>query len=156
MKKNTRGFTLLELTAVVAIISILAAIAIPSYVDYLKRAQVTEGLVLANKLRLLIADYYAHTGRFPQNNLALGISESTEDAGKFVKNLVVDRGAIHIYFKNKETFGTLSLRPSLLDVNPPNNIINWTCGYAQAVANTQLIGENKTEISRNYLPRSCL
>jgi len=156
MRKNTHGFTLLELTTVVAIISILAGVAIPAYSDYLKRAVVSEGLILSNKFKVLIADYYAYKGKFPANNVALGLSESENDAGKYVKNITVEAGVIHISFKDKEKFGMLSLRPSLLEVDPPNNIINWTCGYATAVANMKPIGENKTDTSRNYLPRSCL
>ncbi|VDY05994.1 protein of unknown function [Thiomonas sp. Bio17B3] len=70
MKKQLQqGFTLIELMIVVAIIGILAAIAIPAYQDYTIRAQVSEGLSLADGAKTALAEYYTNTGAFPPNNL---------------------------------------------------------------------------------------
>jgi type IV pilus assembly protein PilA len=55
MKKLQKGFTLIELMIVVAIIGILAAIALPAYQDFTVRARVTEGLVLAGDIKLAVA-----------------------------------------------------------------------------------------------------
>src|ERR1039457_3721873 len=70
LKQVQKGFTLIELMIVIAIIGILAAIAIPAYQNYVIRAQVTEGLTLADGWKTAIAEYYAYTGNWPvQANL---------------------------------------------------------------------------------------
>lgn len=154
MKKKIFGFTLLELTTSLAIIGILAAVAIPSYSDYLKRAIVSEGLVLAGKLQVMIADYYAYKGSFPANNAALHLVESPNGAGKYVQNLYVEDGAIHIVFSEKLKSVVLTLRPSMVQDTSPQII--WTCGYRHPVENAKLFGQNKTNIKREYLPFACL
>ena len=75
MKKMQKGFTLIELMIVVAIIAILAAIAIPAYQDYLIRSQVSEGAALTDGAKTAMAEYYAKPATF-QNNLSAGLADN--------------------------------------------------------------------------------
>ena len=67
----SKGFTLIELMIVVAIIGVLAAIGIPQYQNYTARAQATEGLTLAGGLKTALAEYYSVHGSFPDDGAAI-------------------------------------------------------------------------------------
>ena len=67
MKQIQKGFTLIELMIVVAIIGILAAVAIPAYQDYIARAQVSEAVNLLGGGKTPLAEYYADKGQFPSS-----------------------------------------------------------------------------------------
>src|SRR5690554_5293071 len=90
-----KGFTLIELMIVVAIIGILAAIALPAYQDYTARSHVAEAMSLAGGLKVQVADVYAQTGTLS------GIDSSTNEIpaetavkGKYVTQTAVDDGVI--------------------------------------------------------------
>src|SRR5580693_4748806 len=83
------GFTLIELMIVIAIIGILAAIAIPAYQNYTIRAQVTEGLTLADGWKTAIAEYYATVGLWP---LQTSLTGTCVSVGKYESSVTVTTG----------------------------------------------------------------
>src|SRR5580698_3450981 len=95
MKVIQKGFTLIELMIVVAIIGILAAIAIPAYQDYTIRSQLTEGPNLAGALETATAEYYANTGSFPTSNSTVGVGTIT---GKYVASENLTATGIQIVY----------------------------------------------------------
>ena len=93
LKNIQKGFTLIELMIVIAIIGILAAIAIPAYQNYTIRSQVTEGLSLADGWKTSISEYYAQNGSFPSLSSTTGgpgtIAVSGASSGKYVGTVAV-------------------------------------------------------------------
>src|SRR5487761_2157745 len=97
MKALQKGFTLIELMIVVAIISILAAIAIPAYQNYTIRAQVTEGLTLGDGWKTAVAEYYANNGTWPTIALLNGAT-AVPSVGKYETVTVLAGGVIDIKY----------------------------------------------------------
>ncbi|WP_180054338.1 MULTISPECIES: pilin [unclassified Acinetobacter] len=150
-----KGFTLIELMIVVAIIGILAAIAIPAYQDYTIRSQASEGPALANGLKTTIAEFYSDRGAWPDDNEALGISQAIE--GSYVASVESEDGVITVTYGNKANAANLNgkvltIRPALSAAGD----IAWVCGYADAPSTTQpAIGTDATDVAMKYLPASC-
>lgn len=87
--RTQKGFTLIELMIVVAIIGILAAIALPAYQDYTIRAQVSEGLSLASGARTAVTEYFQNTGEFPEDNDEAGLSPAETITGNYVVSVTI-------------------------------------------------------------------
>jgi type IV pilus assembly protein PilA len=155
-----KGFTLIELMIVVAIIGILAAIAIPAYQDYTIRSQVSEGLAMAGAAKAAVAETFAQTGTWPATNDAAGMGTDTSITGKYVNSINVTDGLITITYGNQVNSNiatqTLSLRPSI----SANNDVVWTCGNATPPSgisdpSTGASPSAATSIVNKYLPATC-
>src|SRR6201991_436803 len=92
MKTVQKGFTLIELMIVVAIIAILAAIAIPAYQDYTIRSQVSEGLSLADGAKTAVAEYYTNKGTYPGTNGSAGLAAAASIGGNYVAQVGLATG----------------------------------------------------------------
>src|ERR1700744_1384680 len=98
--KVQKGFTLIELMIVVAIIGILASIAIPAYQDYTIRAQVTEAFSLASEIKGPIQEYRKRRAKLAADNAAAGVPEPDKLIGNYVTRVEVVQGAINVTFGN--------------------------------------------------------
>jgi type IV pilus assembly protein PilA len=135
MTKLQKGFTLIELMIVVAIIGILAAIAIPAYQDYTIRAQVSEGMNLAAAAKAAVAETFLNTGEAPGDRTEAGMSGTATDTnGKYVTSVNVTEGVITITYGHDANAAidtqTLQLTPWVT----PDGSVAWQCGAALAPA----------------------
>jgi type IV pilus assembly protein PilA len=159
MKAVQKGFTLIELMIVVAIIGILAAIAIPAYQNYTIRAQVTEGLNLADGWKTAVAEYYANLGKMPADQTAL--TGTAASSGKYVKSITISTGTIAAKFGTDQNNAALTNKTlALTPYTNSNNDIVWVCGLAAPpTGGTGTVtiqgGVVATDISAQYLPGTC-
>ena len=142
MKTMQKGFTLIELMIVVAIIAILAAIAIPAYQDYVIRSQVSEGMSLADGAKTAIAEYYSNTNAFPPNNASAGLASAASITGDYVTGVDVHThtGQITVTYGNKA-----------------NTNIKGSTLYLSAVTHTgstSFVCKHDT-VALKYVPSSC-
>ena len=154
MKKMQKGFTLIELMIVVAIIGILAAIAIPAYQDYIIRSQVSEGSNLIDGTKSSIADFYNNYGAMPSTQASAGLATSASINGKYVSRVSYAAGVVTAMFNSASPQSANSaINGSQLAYSAApvagGGTINWNC---KSGANTS---GNKTNIQNKYLPTTC-
>ncbi len=137
---GNKGFTLIELMIVVAIIAILAAIALPAYQDYTIRSQVAEGITLADGVKSSVWDFISNTGRLPSSNLSAGLTSSGSIQGNYVSQVAISSGLISAKFGNKVN-ASISGSTILMSPATSSGAIRWTC--------------KSSNVAAKYLPTSC-
>jgi type IV pilus assembly protein PilA len=142
-QRISAGFTLIELMIVVAIIAILAALAIPAYQDYLIRAQVSEGMVLAGGAKAAVWDYVSNTGTYPSSNQSAGLSTATSITGAYVSSVDVTNGKIKVLYAGPKANSAITGSANYLLLSPVSNAgsIIWTC--------------TPSTLAAKYLPTTC-
>jgi type IV pilus assembly protein PilA len=155
---RSRGFTMIEILVVLAIIGILALISLPNFLDTIIRNDVVEALTLADIAKKPIADSWTLNQSFPSTNAGAGLPSPEKVVNNLISSLVVEGGAIHITFGNRANAAIkgkmLTLRPAVVK-DAPIVPVAWVCGYAEGPAQMTVEGENKTNIPMRYLPQKC-
>jgi type IV pilus assembly protein PilA len=159
MKVTQKGFTLIELMIVVAIIGILAAIAIPAYKTYTVRAQVSEGLGFADAAKVAVTESFTSNGTWPLNNTAAGLPAVITDIhSKYVQSVSVVANVVTVAFGNDidpavPAGATVKFTAG---VSPNNNDVSWICNtHATVAALTYNTAAAAGTLLPKYLPAIC-
>lgn len=127
MKNVQKGFTLIELMIVVAIIGILAAIALPAYQDYTARSQMSEAMTLASGAKGSVTEFYSDSGQWPSNNASAGLAPGSQIQGNYVEKVEVASGVITATMKGTGVAEGIRGKTLILSPTTHTGSIEWTC-----------------------------
>uniref|UniRef100_UPI000E5721B5 pilin n=1 Tax=Neisseria meningitidis TaxID=487 RepID=UPI000E5721B5 len=129
MNTLQKGFTLIELMIVIAIVGILAAVALPAYQDYTARAQVSEAILLAEGQKSAVTEYYLNHGEWPANNSSAGVATSASDIkGKYVQSVEVKNGVITATMLSSGVNNEIKGKKLSLWATRQDGSVKWFCG----------------------------
>ncbi|WP_096122924.1 pilin [Neisseria meningitidis] len=163
MNTLQKGFTLIELMIVIAIVGILAAVALPAYQDYTARAQVSEAILLAEGQKSAVTEYYLNHGEWPANNSSAGVaSVSTDIKGKYVAGVKVENGVITATMASSNVNNEIKGKKLSLWAKRQNGSVKWFCGQpvtrndtATATDVAAANGKTDDKINTKHLPSTC-
>ncbi|HFA8814057.1 TPA: pilin, partial [Neisseria gonorrhoeae] len=128
MNTLQKGFTLIELMIVIAIVGILAAVALPAYQDYTARAQVSEAILLAEGQKSAVTEYYLNHGKWPEDNTSAGVASASDIKGKYVKSVTVAKGVVTAQMKPDGVNNEIQDKRLSLWAKRENGSVKWFCG----------------------------
>ena len=149
MHKKERGFTLIEIIIVVAIIGILFAIALPQYQNYQVRTKVVEALVIVEPVKTAIGVYHGEHGRWPSNNAEAGLPEAKTITSDYVVRVKILAGGdpacgiISLGLRADDSIGLGALSATYMWFKPKDpdsdGTIEWYCGIPNYTKNQYLV-----------------
>nr|AAC38429.1 pilus subunit [Neisseria gonorrhoeae]AAC38432.1 pilus subunit [Neisseria gonorrhoeae] len=162
MNTLQKGFTLIELMIVIAIVGILAAVALPAYQDYTARAQVSEAILLAEGQKSAVTGYYLNNGKWPADNGAAGVaSPATDIKGKYVKEVKVENGVVTAQMASTGVNNEIKGKKLSLWAKRQDGSVKWFCGQPvkrDAGAKTgadDVKADGNNGINTKHLPSTC-
>ncbi|MBH6012000.1 pilin [Neisseria meningitidis] len=161
MNTLQKGFTLIELMIVIAIVGILAAVALPAYQDYTARAQVSEAILLAEGQKSAVTEYYLNHGTWPGDNNSAGVASSSKIKGKYVKEVEVKNGVITAEMKSSGVNKEIQGKKLSLWAKRQDGSVKWFCGQpvtrdANATNDADdVAADGNGKIDTKHLPSTC-
>ncbi|HEZ4633349.1 TPA: pilin [Neisseria meningitidis] len=166
MNTLQKGFTLIELMIVIAIVGILAAVALPAYQDYTARAQVSEAILLAEGQKSAVTEYYLNHGEWPANNSSAGVaSTATDIKGKYVQSVTVANGVITAQMASSNVNNEIKGKKLSLWAKRQDGSVKWFCGQPVTRDNAKATGANADDVTKTgtdnekidtkHLPSTC-
>ncbi|HFC7405493.1 TPA: pilin, partial [Neisseria meningitidis] len=157
-----KGFTLIELMIVIAIVGILAAVALPAYQDYTARAQVSEAILLAEGQKSAVTEYYLNHGEWPANNSSAGVASTPSDIkGKYVQKVEVAKGVITATMLSSGVNKEIQGKKLSLWAKRQAGSVKWFCGQPvtrDATASADAVKADTAttkKIDTKHLPSTC-
>ena len=141
MRSVQKGFTLIELMIVVAIIGILAAVALPAYQDYTARSQMSEAMSLTSGARTAVTEFYTSNGQFPTDNTSAGLAGPTDIKGKYVAEVTVAGGLITAKMQSTGISEGIRGKTMVLSATTNAGSVDWKCKAG--------------DVPTKFLPSSC-
>ncbi|ENW2883008.1 pilin [Neisseria gonorrhoeae] len=159
MNTLQKGFTLIELMIVIAIVGILAAVALPAYQDYTARAQVSEAILLAEGQKSAVTEYYLNHGEWPANNTSAGVASASDIKGKYVKEVEVAKGVVTATMNSSGVNKEIKDKKLSLWAKRQDGSVKWFCGQpvTRGAGNDDDVTDDKNNngIDTKHLPSTC-
>ncbi|HGH6459375.1 TPA: pilin [Neisseria meningitidis] len=163
MNTLQKGFTLIELMIVIAIVGILAAVALPAYQDYTARAQVSEAILLAEGQKSAVTEYYLNHGIWPKNNTSAGVASTPSDIkGKYVQKVEVAKGVITATMLSSGVNKEIQGKKLSLWAKRQDGSVKWFCGQpvtrtdkATGAKADDVTADSDKQIDTKHLPSTC-
>ena len=153
-----RGFSLIELMMVVAVVAILSLLALPSFTDRIVRKQVADTLPVVDFVKGKVEAYRSINGKFPMDNADATLPPPDRIVGSFLSSVTVREGVVQLVFGNAANPALqgkrLTLRPAYVPDYPEVPLV-WVCAAGLVPDKMTAQGSNGTDIPALYLPGAC-